>query len=301
MFCGTLPRMFTEDIQGFLVRIFASALAPFGAAWLLLGLAGVAEAEIRTGFAPAQIAVTVHAEARVVHEPDTRDPPPSFGEIVMAKFDMTTIYNALVACMGEEGKTLDEDLNCVSPSDPPPAEFLDGGAGEYPADLCARLGGDVKLVSGQGVCQNIDTDGTFCFMGAPEVFPCRGLYKRVTHCNHFNRPGKNPFSCGRGCPEEEGEEQFACGSKCWSGEIHPTGRIPYVVPRYNVSWTAMLAMFFGWRRLCGRARRGSPCRPPFSRSARRTGRWRRWEFPPPWPRGPNMRRLCGRTSPATDC
>ena len=211
--------MFPQIIQGFPVRIFALALALVGTMLLSAGLAGNAEAQ-----------VTVQAEVRVVHEPDTRPPPPSFGEIVMAEFDMTTILNALVACMEEEGKTLDEDLNCVSPSDPPPPEFLDGGAGEYPADLCARLGGDVKLVSGQGVCQNIDTDGTFCFMGAPEVFPCRGLYKRVTHCNHFNRPGKNPFTCGRECPQEEGEEQFACGGKCWSGEIAPTLRIPYVAP-----------------------------------------------------------------------
>ena len=211
--------MFPQIIQGFLVRIFAPALALVGGMLLSMGLAGNAEAQ-----------VTVHAEVRVVHQPDTRPPPPSFGEIVMAEFDMTTILNALVACMEEEGKTLDEDLNCVSPSDPPPPEFLDGGSGEYPADLCARLGGDVKFVSGQGVCQNIDTSGTFCFMGAPEVFPCRGLYKRVTHCNHFNRPGKNPFTCGRDCPQEEGEEQFACGGKCWSGEIDPALRIPYVAP-----------------------------------------------------------------------
>ena len=220
--------MFPQIIQGFLVRIFAPALALVGGMLLSMGLAGNAEAQ-----------VTVHAEVRVVHQPDTRPPPPTFGDIVMEKFDMDTIYNAMVACIEEEERVgdtriLDEDLNCIPPPPPapadPPPEFLDGGSGEYPANLCARLGGDVKFVSGQGVCQNIDTSGTFCFMGAPEVFPCRGLYKSVTHCNHFNRPGKNPFTCGRDCPQEEGEEQFACGGKCWSGEIDPALRIPYVAP-----------------------------------------------------------------------
>ena len=218
--------MTAKIFHGFIVRILALALALVGAMLLSMGLADNAEAEIT---------VTVHAETRVVHQPDTRSPPPTFGEIVMDKFDTLTIYNAMVACMEEEERVgdtriLDEDLNCIPPPPPapadPPPEFLDGGSGEYPADLCARLGGDVKFVSGQGVCQNIDTSGTFCFMGAPEVFPCRGLYKSVTRCNHFNRPGKNPFACGRNCPEG----QFACGSKCWSGEISQTGRIPYVVP-----------------------------------------------------------------------
>ena len=217
--------MTAKTFHGFLVRILALALALVGAVLLSAGLVGNAEAEIT---------VTVHADTRVVHEPDTRSPPPTFGDIIMEAFDMTTIYNAMVACMEEEeraGETriLDSGLNCIPLRSSAPPEFLDGENGEYPADLCARLGGDVEYVRGQGVCQNIDTSGTFCFMGAPEVFPCRGLYKSVTHCNHFNRPGKNPFACGRNCPKG----QFACGSKCWSGEISSTGRIPYVVPRHG--------------------------------------------------------------------
>ena len=217
--------MTAKTFHGFLVRILALALALVGAVLLSAGLVGNAEAEIT---------VTVHADTRVVHQPDTRSPPPTFGDIIMEAFDMTTIYNAMVACMEEEeraGETriLDSGLNCIPLRSSAPPEFLDGENGEYPADLCARLGGDVEYVRGQGVCQNIDTSGTFCFMGAPEVFPCRGLYKSVTHCNHFNRPGKNPFACGRNCPKG----QFACGSKCWSGEISSTGRIPYVVPRHG--------------------------------------------------------------------
>ena len=206
--------MLPQIIQGFLVRIFALALALVGGMLLSVGLAGNAEAQ-----------VTVHAEVRAVHEPDTRPAVPPYDlPKLIREFGVSMFLDALKCSHGFDPN----DLSCNSSSDPPPPEFLDGGAGEYPADLCARLGGDVKFESGQGVCHNIDTDGTFCFMGAPEVFPCRGLYKRVTHCNHFNRPGKNPFACGRECPKG----QFACGGKCWSGDIDPTLRIPYVDPEH---------------------------------------------------------------------
>ena len=208
--------MTAKTFHGFLVRILALALALVGAMLLSMGLVGDAEAQ-----------ATVHAEVRVVHEPDTRPAVPPYDlPRLIGQFGVSMFLDALKCPYGFNPN----DLSCNSSSNDPGPDFLDGGEGEYPADLCARLGGDVKLVGGQKVCQNIDTDGTFCFMGAPEVFPCRGLYKRVTHCNHFNRPGENPFTCGRACPQEEGEEQFACGGKCWSGEIDPMLRIPYVAP-----------------------------------------------------------------------
>ena len=208
--------MTAKTFHGFLVRILTLALALVGAMLLPMGLVGDAEAQ-----------ATVHAEVRVVHEPDTRPAVPPYDlPRLIGQFGVSMFLDALKCPYGFNPN----DLSCNSSSNDPGPDFLDGGEGEYPADLCARLGGDVKLVGGQKVCQNIDTDGTFCFMGAPEVFPCRGLYKRVTHCNHFNRPGENPFTCGRACPQEEGEEQFACGGKCWSGEIDPMLRIPYVAP-----------------------------------------------------------------------
>ena len=107
-------------------------------------------------------------------------------------------------------------------------------AGETPdyhsSDLCARLGGDIVQVTVGvlPVCTEIDTDGTFCIAGSREVFPCRGLYRRVLLCNQYNRPAKNPFICEAECLSGK----FACGGECWSGEIGAAGRIPYVAPGY---------------------------------------------------------------------
>ena len=106
-------------------------------------------------------------------------------------------------------------------------------AGDIPdyhsADLCARLGGDIVQVT-VGVlpaCTKIDTGGTFCIAGSREVFPCRGLYRTVLHCNQYNRPARNPFVCEGVCSRED---EFACGRGCWRGGIQAAGRIPYVVP-----------------------------------------------------------------------
>ena len=109
-------------------------------------------------------------------------------------------------------------------------EFAGDTPDYHSADLCARLGGKIFQVT-VGVlpaCTKIDTSGTFCIAGSREVFPCRGLYRTVLHCNQYNRPARNPFVCEGVCSEEE--EEFACGRGCWRGGIHAAGGIPYVAP-----------------------------------------------------------------------
>ena len=59
--------MTAKTFHGFLVRILALALALVGAMLLSMGLVGDAEAQ-----------ATVHAEVRVVHEPDTRPAVPPY-------------------------------------------------------------------------------------------------------------------------------------------------------------------------------------------------------------------------------
>ena len=106
-------------------------------------------------------------------------------------------------------------------------------AGDKPdyrsSDLCARLSGEIVQVTVGvlPVCADIDTGGTFCIAGSREVFPCRGLYRKVLLCNQYNRPARNPFICEAEC---SAEDEFACGGKCWRGRIQAAGRIPYVVP-----------------------------------------------------------------------
>ena len=82
-------------------------------------------------------------------------------------------------------------------------------------EFCAKLGGDVRTVTGGGesadVCVEIDQAGTFCFIGATEVFPCAGLFKHVEKCNQtYQRPAKNPFICDVKC----GPNFDAVGAKC---------------------------------------------------------------------------------------
>ena len=56
--------------------------------------------------------------------------------------------------------------------------------------------------------------GLFVFWirrGRNPIFPCRGLFRRVLHCNlAYHRPGKNPFVCGGRCEDEE----VAQGGEC---------------------------------------------------------------------------------------
>ena len=108
-------------------------------------------------------------------------------------------------------------------------EFAGDTPDYHSADLCARLSGGIVQVT-VGVlpaCTKIDTSGTFCIAGSREVFPCRGLYRTVLHCNQYNRPARNPFVCEGVCSRED---EFACGRGCWRGGIQAAGRIPYVAP-----------------------------------------------------------------------
>ena len=108
--------------------------------------------------------------------------------------------------------------------------------------LCSQMGGDVKLEKQQEVCSNIDASGTFCFVGSREVFPCKGLYRRVLRCNSFNRPALNPFICKSSC--EDGH--FACGSGCWSGNLVQATRILSVAPEYSgVVFSAATTLMVG--------------------------------------------------------
>ena len=82
-------------------------------------------------------------------------------------------------------------------------------------EFCVNRGGNVRTVTGGGesadVCVGIDQAGTFCFVGATEVFPCKGLFMHVETCNDtYQRPAKNPFICDVKC----GPEFNAVGAKC---------------------------------------------------------------------------------------
>ena len=54
----------------------------------------------------------------------------------------------------------------------------DGDYGELPQrEVCEALRG----LPENGVCTGVDVDGTFCVLDSVEVFPCRGLFRRVLH------------------------------------------------------------------------------------------------------------------------
>ena len=72
------------------------------------------------------------------------------------------------------------------------------------ADLCRRLGGNVRFEGAESVCNQVDRHGTFCIIGSADIFPCRGLLKQVILCNaEFNRQALNPFLCGIRCAPNE--------------------------------------------------------------------------------------------------
>ena len=65
-------------------------------------------------------------------------------------------------------------------------------------EMCELLRGG--FAENEAVCVNVDAAGTFCVLDSQEVFPCRGLFRRVLHCNlAYGRPGVNPFVCGGVC------------------------------------------------------------------------------------------------------
>ena len=212
-------------------RILAPAM--LGAMLPVLSLLASADAEAQTEFTPAQ--VTVHISVRI-RETETLPPASPFDYV--GTYGMSATYTALTACiaMGESsGETmqLNRQLNCVAhPSglaDDPRPDFL-GGEPDYRASgLCRRMGGDVGLKERRETCSNIDEADTFCFVGAPEVFPCQGLYKNVLRCNYYNRPALNPFVCKAQCREGD----FACGRGCWRAEIEPVIEIFPIAPGHE--------------------------------------------------------------------
>ena len=98
----------------------------------------------------------------------------------------------------------------------PDADYVSGGVQSCVArdekGVCAGLFGGTPEMSGmEEVCSGIDANDTFCFVGAPEAFPCEGLFRHVSLCNFdYNRPALNPFFCGARC----GENQVAKGAGC---------------------------------------------------------------------------------------
>ena len=98
----------------------------------------------------------------------------------------------------------------------PDANYVSGGAQSCVArnekGVCEGLfGGDAEVSGAVEVCAGIDANDTFCLVGAPEAFPCGGLFRHVSLCNFgHNRPALNPFFCGARC----GENQVAKGANC---------------------------------------------------------------------------------------
>ena len=105
--------------------------------------------------------------------------------------------------------------NCPELAEPD-ADYVSGGVQSCVArdekGVCAGLFGGTPEMSGmEEVCSGIDANDTFCFVGAPEAFPCEGLFRHVSLCNFdYNRPALNPFFCGARC----GENQVAKGAGC---------------------------------------------------------------------------------------
>ena len=226
-----MPKTAIAKTTGLVRRILAPAM--LGAMLPLLSLLASADAEAQTKFTPAQ--VTVHISVRI-RETETLPPASPFDYV--GTYGMSATYTALTACIatGESsGETmqLNRQLNCVAhPSglaDDPRPDFL-GGEPDYRASgLCRSMGGDVGLKERRETCSNIDEADTFCFVGAPEVFPCRGLYKNVLRCNYYNRPALNPFVCKAQCREGD----FACGRGCWRADIEPVIEIFPIAPGHE--------------------------------------------------------------------
>ena len=90
------------------------------------------------------------------------------------------------------------------------------------ADLCQRLGGNVRPEANGSVCAQVDAHGTFCIIGSADIFPCRGLLKQVIRCNaKYNRPALNPFLCGIRCAPGQKARGPNCEIIPDPGEILP--------------------------------------------------------------------------------
>ena len=113
--------------------------------------------------------------------------------------------------------------------------------------LCTDLGGTLREVEGEWVCQNLDHTGTFCIVGSADAFPCRGLFRHVIQCNDaYNRPALNPFMCDIVCKAPGAPwEVKARGPNCelvqTPDEILPeTGRT-INLPNFPDGYTGVLA------------------------------------------------------------
>ena len=211
---------------GLVRRILASAM--LGAMLPLLSLLASANAEAQTEFTPPQ--VTIHIKATITREADTRPPVQRIEwtwERILATYSPARLAEAS-ARLCEHGIDFDNGLACRTRQNVPFPPFENEDVFRA-SKLCAQMGGNVGLQGRQEFCSNIDRQGTFCFVGSREVFPCRGLYKNVLRCNSINRPAQNPFICERTCPEG----QFACGNGCWSGNLVQASRILPVAPGYD--------------------------------------------------------------------
>ena len=209
-----------------LVRTLAPLL--LGAMLPLLSLLASANAEAQTEFTSPQ--VTIHIKANITREASRPLPSYNWSELI-SRFGMTRVNASVTTCLEKNRLPDPETLACpdqVAQAVPTAVFELEDEEVFRTSELCAQMGGDVKLEKQQKVCSNIDASGTFCFVGSREVFPCKGFYRRVLRCNSFNRPARNPFICGRAC--EDGH--FPCGGGCWSGSIEPATRILPVAPRY---------------------------------------------------------------------
>ena len=211
------------------IALVRRILAPvmLGAMLPVLSLLASADAEAQTEFTPPQI--TIHIKANITRETDNR-PPVQRVEWTWERITTTYSFAQLSEASGrlcEHGIDFDNGLACRTRQDVPFPPFENEDVFRT-SKLCAQMGGNVGLQGQQEFCSNMDRQGTFCFVGSREVFPCRGLYKNVLRCNSINRPALNPFVCERTCPEG----QFACGNGCWSGNLEPATRVLSVAPGY---------------------------------------------------------------------
>ena len=173
-----------------LVRTLAPLL--LGAMLPLLSLLASADAEAQTEFTPPQI--TIHIKANIAREASRPLPSYNWRELGL-RFTREQILASVTTCVEKNRLPDTETLACpdhVAQAAQPATFELDDEVSRT-SGLCADMGGDVKLEKQQEVCSNIDASGTFCFVGSREVFPCKGLYRRVLTLQLFQSSGAKPF------------------------------------------------------------------------------------------------------------
>ena len=122
----------------------------------------------------------------------------------------------------------DGDGDCIAPN----ASALPDHANS-PEGCSKTFGGALRILDGQPICSEIDIQGTFCFVGSREIFPCRGLFKHVWKCNRLNRPALNPFTCDPVCSENGNIARGRhCGKQTTNGASSPPEKSPVVFPPF---------------------------------------------------------------------